>query len=74
MQEEQHNPNAGEGASHYDSSASRSSTSGISDSAGVADGLSEVAALDVKGDDGVLQNQRIEGSRESAGDGFEIGC
>lgn len=69
-----YSPNAGENETIYDSSSSRSSTSGISDSAGVADGLSSIEAAPVKNAEMVTDNQRPEGRRESAGDGFVMGC
>jgi hypothetical protein len=69
-----YSPNAGENQDHYDSSASRSSTTGIGDSAGVQDGLSMVEGTAVKNAETVTDNQRPEGRRDSAGDGFVIGC
>lgn len=69
-----HNPNSGEGQEFYSSKAGRSSTTGIIDSAGVADGLSSVEGTDVLNAQTVTANQRPESKRESAGGSFEIGC
>jgi hypothetical protein len=69
-----YSPNAGENQELYDSSASRSSTTGIADMAGVEYGLSMVKGTEVKNAEMVTDNQRPEGRRESAGDGFVIGC
>lgn len=69
-----YSPNAGENHMTYDSSSSRSSTSSIGDSAGVKDGLAYLDAAPVKNAEMVTENQRPEGRRESAGDGFVMGC
>ena len=68
-----YSPNAGEGHMTFDSSGSRSGTSGISDSAGVQDGLAAVDGFEAKNAEMVSENQRPEGRREGAGE-FEIGC
>lgn len=70
----QHNPNAGEGTMKYDSSASRSSTSGVSVSAGVEEGLSMVERTAVKEMGDVTQNQRPKSMDENIGNGMKLGC
>jgi hypothetical protein len=72
MNEAQHDPNVGENQSTYDSSGSR--TASIGDSAGVADGLSQVDSMEVKNMGEVSQNQRAMGSSEDIGNGMKLGC
>lgn len=69
-----YSPNAGEGHMFFDSSSSRAGTTGIVDAAGVKDGLSAVDGIQVKDAEMVTVGQRPESRRESAGNGFEIGC
>lgn len=68
-----YSPNAGENEMNYDASSSRSSTTGIGDSAGVQSGLASVDSASVKNAEMVTTNQRPEGRRESAGDGYSMG-
>ena len=65
-----YSPNAGENHMTYSSGGAES----VGDSAGVVDGLSTLEAAPVKNAEMVTMNQRPEGRRESAGDGFVMGC
>ncbi len=64
-----YSPNAGEGHMFY----SDGEYGSVGDSSGVADGLSSVETMDIKGTQ-VAQDQRVMSQRESAGGNFEIGC
>lgn len=69
MYQDQHNPNEGDNYKHYTSAGS--SKGGLS--AGVGDGLSYAMSISVIDAEGVRQNQRVEGYRESVGKGMVIG-
>ena len=59
--------NLGENQVHFTGNAEGSRDETISDSAGVADGLSSMEAISVKNAENVCENQRPKGMTEKAG-------
>jgi len=68
MYEDQHNPNAGENSTNYESSR----TAGSVDKAGVESGLSHSMKTSVKNAETVCQAQRPDANSEKSGS-FRIG-